>query len=188
MASGDWRPLRGEQEALKGICGWRLLIGVVDVGDCGIERCSYGFVVSGCGAAADWLPPGFFGCLPGADTASATTFWSACRSTVKKSRSSACRKNLAMPRRSLSASALRSYGPQSSVSGTPVIHQPSVRFINSIFCASIQVCVCRPWRGWLSCVARPGACTVAASDNPLPLVVVAAVSYVTWHAAKGLDG
>jgi hypothetical protein len=26
------------------------------------------------------------------------------------------------------------------------------------------------------------------SHNPLPLIVMAAVSYVVWHVAKGLDG
>jgi hypothetical protein len=26
------------------------------------------------------------------------------------------------------------------------------------------------------------------SWNPLPLIVIAAVSYVTWQVAKGLDG
>ena len=68
------------------------------VGDYEIDGCNYGFVVSDPGAAADWLFLGFFGCLPGADTALTATFRPGCRSTVKKSLSSACRKNLAMPR------------------------------------------------------------------------------------------
>ena len=30
--------------------------------------------------------------------------------------------------------------------------------------------------------------TTVISGNPTPLIVIGAVSYVTWHVAKGLDG
>ena len=59
---------------------------------------SYASVVSDPGAAADWLSVGPVGCLPGADTASATISRSDGRSTVRKSLLSACRQERSMPR------------------------------------------------------------------------------------------